>query len=356
MTTATAVLKTGERLTIRTVNPPLGEYAPLVGCWGAVRDELLAGGMSESLATPYFIGELDGQVVGSMGCYVPADTMDVGLVEFVATSEEHRQKGIASALLGALVEWFTSAGGQELNLCTSNPFAGSLYEKHGFWYSVGDGMRYLAPEAENFDEEYLGHSGPARVRPATWGDLPRASVLYNSAEPGWVVKDYLTSSFGDTRFEKHFVDLMKGAENRKGGVVALESPKSSLVGLAAFHRIDSYMEQHVGTLSFRVSPAYYGQAAELLEAAAQRAADLSIAVLQTFVAEGDHDQAELLEAAGYGLEARLRDRLRTLGGLADMLVYSRRVAGSGDPVLGPGDYYAGRKPWQAERAAAGKRR
>ena len=110
MTTTTATLKTGECLTVRVARPPLGEYAPLVGCWGAIRDELLVGGMSESLATPYFIGELNGQVVGSMACYVPVDTMDVGLVEFVATSEEHRQKGIASALLGTLVEWFASAG------------------------------------------------------------------------------------------------------------------------------------------------------------------------------------------------------------------------------------------------------
>ena len=356
MTTTTARLKTGERLTIRIIDPPLGAVAPLVGCWGGVRDELLAGGMSETLATPYFIGELDGRLVGSMGCYVPVDTMDVGLVEFVATSEEHRQKGIASALLGALVEWFTSAGGKELNLCTSNPFAGSLYEKHGFWYSVGDGMRYLAPGAEDFDQEYLRHSGAAWVRPATWGDLPRASALYNNAEPGWTVKDYLTSSFRNTRFERHFIDLMKGAEDRKGGVLALESPGSRLVGLAAFHRTDSYIEQHAGTLSFRVAPAYYGQAVDLLEATARRAAELSITLLQTFVAEGDRDQAELLEVAGFAQEARLRDRLRTSDGLEDMLVYTRQLPGSEGPIFGPGDYYAGRKPWQAERAAAGKRR
>lgn len=354
MTTTTATLKTGECLTVRVARPPLGEYAPLVGCWGAIRDELLVGGMSESLATPYFIGELNDQVVGSMACYVPVDTMDVGLVEFVATSEEHRQKGIASALLGTLVEWFASVGGQALNLCTSNPFAGSLYEKHGFWYSVGDGMRYLAPGADDFDQEYLGDSGTARVRPAIWGDLPRASALYNSAEPGWTIKDYLTSSFRDTRFEKHFVDLMKGAENRKGEVVALESPKTRLVGLAAFHRTDSYMEQHVATLSFRVSPAYYGQADELLDATARMAADLSITLLQAYVSEHDTDQAGMLEAAGFTEEARLRDRLRTPDGLADMIVYSLQLAGTNDPIFGPEDYYAGRNPWQVERTVARK--
>ena len=355
MTTTTVALKTGERLNIRIVFPPLGEYAPLVGCWGSVRDELLGGGMSESLATPYFIGELDGQEVGSMGCYVPVDTMDVGLVEFVATSEEHRQKGIASMLLRALIEWFTSQGGQALNLCTSNPFAGSLYEKHGFWYSVGDGMRYLAPGAEGFYQEYLGNSGEARVRSATWGDLPRASVLYNNLEPNWTVKDYLTSSFRDTRFERHFIDLMLGAEDRKGAVVALEAPGTRLVGLAALHRTGSYMEQHVATLSFRISPAYYGQADELLGAAAVWAADLSITLLQAFVAEGDGDQQGLLRSAGFEEEARLRGRLRTPDGMVDMLVYSRQLSGSDGPIFGPGGYYAGRNPWQAERVSAGRR-
>jgi GNAT superfamily N-acetyltransferase len=354
MDTTTAVLKNGERLNIRIVFPPLGEYAPLVGCWGSVRKELLAGGMSESLATPYFIGELDGEVVGSMGCYVPVGTMDVGLVEFVETSEVHRQKGIASALLGALIEWFVSQGGQALNLCTSNPFAGSLYEKHGFWYSVGDGMRYLAPGAEGFYEEFLGDSGAARVRSATWGDLPRSAVLYNNPEPDWAVKDYLTSSFRDTRFERHFIDLMQGTDDRKGAVVALEAPGSRLVGLAAFHRADSYMEQHVATLSFRVSPAYFGQVDELLDAVATQADDLSIMVLQAFVAEGDGEQQGLLRSAGFEEEARLRDRLRTPNGLMDMLVYSRRLTGSKGTVFGPGDYYAGRKPWQVERVAAGK--
>jgi hypothetical protein len=70
----TVALKTGERLTIRVLEPPLGEYASKVGCWADVREELLGGKLAPWLFTPYFVGEIDGEVAGSMSYYTPADT------------------------------------------------------------------------------------------------------------------------------------------------------------------------------------------------------------------------------------------------------------------------------------------
>ena len=145
MTTETVQLKTGEQLVIKTLHPPLYDYVSKVGCWGDVRDDLLNGKLTEWLFTPYFVGEIDGEVVGSMSYYTPTDTRDVGVVEFVRTEEEHRSKGIASALMDCLIRRFRVDDGIALYLCTTNPIAGSLYEKHGFWYHLGDGMRYLAP-------------------------------------------------------------------------------------------------------------------------------------------------------------------------------------------------------------------
>jgi GNAT superfamily N-acetyltransferase len=351
-TTSAATLKTGERLVIKTLHPPLDEYAAKVGCWRAVREEVLSGRMAETLLTPYFVGEINGEVVGSMGCYTPRDTRDVGLVEFVATAVEHRQKGIGSALLGRLIDWFTTGGGKALLLCTSNPIAGNMYEKHGFWYNVGDGMKYLAPNAHDFDQTYLAFDGKAHVRDATWGDLPRASVLYNHPEPRWAIKDYLTKSFQNTRFERHFLDLMKGAEDHKGAVAVLESPRLRVVGLATLQRLDSYYEQHVATLSFRVCPGYVAQATELLDAAAKRAGELSIGVLQIFVAAADVGQLELVESAGFSEEARLRNRLRGKDGWGDILIYSRHVSNAVAALWDVGDYYAGRNAWQRQRVAS----
>ncbi len=60
-------------------------------------------------------------------------TVDRRIVAFLATN--------------GIIERFLADGGMALDLWTSNPVAGRLYERHGFWYSVGDGMRYIAPTA-----------------------------------------------------------------------------------------------------------------------------------------------------------------------------------------------------------------
>ncbi len=352
MITETIKLKTGEQLIIKILHPPLLEYTNKVGCWGAIRDELLGGKMKEWLFTPYFVGEIEGEVVGSMSYYTPTDTRDVGVVEFVQTAEKHRQKGIASALMTKLIEQFRAEQGMALDLCTTNPIAGSLYEKHGFWYNVGDGMRYLAPNTKHFNTTYLAFCGKALIRDATWGDLPRASVLYNHPEPRWFIKDYFTQSFRNTRFESHFVKLMKGIENQSGVFVVLENPKARLVGAAVVQRFDTFYEQHVATLSFRVCPGYFDQTPELLTAVAQKAKALSISTLQIYIADCDNDQKTLVKSAGFVEEARLRNRLRNGEGWMDALVYTLSLPGAMPPLRSKGDYYGSRKPWQSERVAS----
>ena len=96
-------LRAGEQLGIKMVQPPLLEYAGKVGCWVDIRDRLFEGQLSSWLFTPYFVGEIEGEVIGSICYCAPADTRDVGVVEFVQTAEEHRRKGVGSALLGRAV-------------------------------------------------------------------------------------------------------------------------------------------------------------------------------------------------------------------------------------------------------------
>ncbi len=352
MVVASVKLLRGESMTVRIVDSPLGDYANTVGCWSHVRDDLLAGRMSDTLSVRYFIAEIEGEVVGSMGCYVPSGTRDVGLVEFVETDERHRRKGIASTLLDRLITDFRSDSGKALLLCTTNPIAGSLYEKQGFWYTVGDGMMYVSPDAQGFADDYLSYVGNARVREAVWGDLPRASLLYNNPEPDWLIKDYLTGSFRDTRFERHFTQQMRGSEEERGAVLVLETPTNSVVGLAAFHRIDSYYEQHVAAFTFRVCPAYYPQADDLLRHSLQRAGELSIAILQVHVADVDEDQKGLIRNAGFSETARLPGRLKDGDRSIDMLIYTRDIETEGHSARTRGEYYGGRQPWQDIRVGS----
>ncbi len=343
-------LRTGEELVIKVLHPPLHDYASKVGFWwGDIRSELLQGQMTRWLFTPCFVGEIEGEVAGSMICFTPAGKREVGLVEFVHTEEKHRKKGVASALLARLIEQFTEDGGMALYLCTGNPIAGNLYEKCGFWYNVGDGMRYLAPGSEDFEKTYLAFCGTAQIRDATWADLPPASLLYNYPEPRWFIKDYLTQTFRDMRFESHFVKLMRRAENQKGALVVLENPQQRVVGMAALERLNTFHEQHVATLSFRVCPSYFQQAPELLKAAAQRAKELSIKILNIHIADCDDEQKKLAKSAGFSEEARLRDRLRNGSEWMDLLIYTLSLPGAPGSLRSRGDYYGGRNQWQADR-------
>ena len=110
----TVQLRSGEKLTIEVCEPPFpgGEHS--LCWWGDIAADLMAGNLRPWLYTPYYLGKIDGELVGYMGCQTPANAREVGLVEFVWTDEAHRRKGIASLLLGRLVEEFTQAGGLAL--------------------------------------------------------------------------------------------------------------------------------------------------------------------------------------------------------------------------------------------------
>lgn len=343
------VLKTGEKMVIKTVEPPLGKYSDLVGCWGDIRNDLLTGSMSKTLKVSYYIGEIDKTVVGSMGCYSPKNTLDIGLVEFVQTDEKHRQKGIASALLGKLINNFRLQKGTALFLCTTNPIAGNLYEKHGFWYTVGDGMMYVNPKSVDFTSTYFSYAGKARIRHANWGDLPRASWLYNNPDPNWLLKNYLTNSFRDTRFERHFIQLMQVSQPSGGTTLVLETPTKHVVGLATFHRLPSFYEQHVGTMTFRICSSYQSQSDDLLQALSIEAASIGISTLQVQIADCDDQQKQLVESAGYTETARLQGHLMDGSKMIDMLIYTRQVSSKFTKLIGRGNYYGERQEWQDKR-------
>lgn len=349
----TVRLGTGERLTIRVCEPPFPGGGEELCWWGDAAADVMAGKLRPWLYTPWYLGEIAGERAGYMSCWTPAEGREIGIVEFVSTAEAHRRKGVASALLGQLVEDFTRAGGLALYLCTTNPHAGRLYESHGFRYLVGDGMRYLAPAAGEFDRDYLGGGGPAVVRDATLADLPRAGALFNHPEPRWIVKDSLSRCFHDTRYESHFLKTFLRLKGGKGVCVALENAAGRLVGLATAERRDTYAEQHTAVLSFRVAPAFTSRSAALLAAAVERCEALGISALSVHAADCDEDQKRLLEEAGFAEEARYKDRLRAGGGFVDLVVYGRSSSPPAAPSFDTGEFYGGRQPWQRQRVAEG---
>ena len=351
----TARLRDGSSLEIEIAEPPFdSSYDSFRLCWWPmIVDDLLQGRMNRWLYAPHFIGRIDGDPAGSMCYYAPRDSGAVGAVEFVGTSERFRRRGVASALLGTLVDHFTARGGQALYLCTDNPVAGHLYERHGFRYHVGDGMRYLAPDAANFDRRWFAPGGAATIRDAHWGDLARLCVLYNHPDPPWLVKDPLSAAFRDTRYERHFVSVLRQIEDARGAFLVLEAAGARVVGAAAFRRLDTFHEQHVATLSLRVARGYFGLAADLLETAAVRAATLGIRQLALPLATEDDEPRRLAEAAGFAAGPRWPRRLRDgEGRFVDLTYMLRELPPSASHDRPRESFYGERHPWQAARAAS----
>ena len=173
----------------------------------------------------------------------------------------------------------------------------------------------------------------ASVREAHWGDLPGASVLFCHPQPAWEIKEYLSHCFRDTRFEGHFVRLMRRLEEDRGLILVLENPRLRVVGCAIVERLPTFHQQHVAQLSVRVAPEYGDQTGELLDTAAARAHRIGISVLQAYAAEGDDGAGQALEQAGFEREAVMPRRLRTAAGLTG----GRRVrqAAPGDGTAAP---------------------
>ena len=95
----------------------------------------------------FFAAVEDNAVIGYIGMSV---VIDEGYIFNVAVDENHRKKGVGSALIEALVTY-----GQKNNLCfitlevrESNISARSLYSKFGF-VKVGERKNYYSSPAES---------------------------------------------------------------------------------------------------------------------------------------------------------------------------------------------------------------
>ena len=346
-------LKSGETMAIKVFEPPVGEpYRSFdrLYWWDDMRDRVLDGQYSSSSLDRFFVGEVAGEIVGNVLLCAPADTRDVGLVEFVFTVPEHRSKAIMSRLLAVLIEDFRREGGTMLLLCTVNPVAAELYRKAGFVPHIGDGWRYLAPGNEDFDDDYLADSGEGTVRAATFGDMARFAALYNNPRLDWFTRYYVPfvewRVFHGFRFEGHFRRLLNDSESGAGHLLVLESPTRRVVAAASLNEVPSYHEQHVKVLSFISAPAYVRQTASLLLAVVEESRSTGTAIVQTYVADFEEEKKRVLGEAGFDEEARLRNNLKMEGGeTADLLVYARELQSGRELLRGPDQYYGGRQAY-----------
>lgn len=219
----TVTLRSGERMTVKRVQPPepsyqqklADRYAHKGPTWRGDILRRLNGEFADSSLDDYFFGEVDGNVVGGLWTTTPRDTRDVATLGHVFTDEAHRQKGICDFLMQAMTQAFRDEGGQAMYLATGNPVARRIYEKYGFrLYNPpqserGGIFQWVVSGEPNFEERYFERATPLRVREVVWGDLPRFEALYNCPHP-WLLKDEGLNVYRDVGYESQFLSLMRG--------------------------------------------------------------------------------------------------------------------------------------------------
>jgi len=342
-------LRSGDELTIRILEPPLGGYTDDIEYWWSdVRGPLMAGEYSATSLDRFIVGEVAGEYVGSMTYATPRHFKEAAVLGMVWTRPDQRRKGIAAKLLQEALASFRALGGMAMYLCTTNPHAYALYYSQGFRPLIGDGMRCLTPGHEDFDRTFFASNGTASIRSANWGDLASVSALYNQQQPNWLIKDYPRRVFHNTRYEGHYRQVWLPTQQRLGTVLVLENSAHRVVGIASAVPIDSYFEQHVQMLDGWVCPAYLSQFPELLSAVVESSRANGTEMLQAHIANTDLAKQEAFEKAGLRQEARLHNRVRLGEDRIDLLMYSCPLNKDRPPAQPEASYYGARPVFQEQ--------
>src|SRR5579871_14243 len=181
---AQETLKTGETLDIEMVTPPDAARAPQIEPFlehkpanYRAHTEAAFAGTCGALETRYYIGLIDGQMVGNI---MTVESGGVGIFGHVHTRSDQRLKGICRAIMRHQMDDFRTRSGHILLLGTGYRSAAyNIYASFGFrdWEPGWPGlMRYDNPNDAEFLTQFYA---PAPVTPAKadWRHWPLVALL-----------------------------------------------------------------------------------------------------------------------------------------------------------------------------------
>lgn len=179
----TEILKSGERLEIACVIPPDGEHVgqilPFLGHKPAnylAHIDAAFQGKCDGLETRFYVGLLDGELVGNI---MTVETGGIGILGHVHTRLDQRRKGICAAIMRRQIADFERRRGKTLLLGTGYQSAAyNIYASFGFkdWHVGKPGlMRYDSVPPSTLANLFV--SGRYRPVAATWKHWPLVALL-----------------------------------------------------------------------------------------------------------------------------------------------------------------------------------
>ena len=265
------------------------------------------------LITRLFVMQQASEIVG---CIVTTDAAGVGYINSTFVPRPERQKGIASALMGALEEDFTNRGGlvRFFTTRTGSP-AETMFEKFGYnttWERGGrTGMEQHYQET-SWEDYFCEDATDLSIEAITWGHwTPHRALM-------WARK-------GDghhplvTQFETRMLESARDERMRWKGLVG---PSGRLVGAAALRPHDRWVKADPDsyTVDLYMHPKFVSSTQSLFSSMMPRAGHV-----QTFL-DASSDQVAFFEEQGFQREASLRDDFNHHDdSTRDVLVYGRTL-------------------------------
>jgi hypothetical protein len=324
---ARETLKTGETLSVEIVIPPDAERGPQIEPflghkppnYRAHTERALAGWCDE-LETRYYIGLIDGQMVGNI---MTVETGGVGIFGHVHTRSDQRLKGICRAIMGHQMADFRQRDGRVLLLGTgyrSAPY--NIYASFGFrdWEPGSPGlMRYDNPAEPDFLSRHFA-AGPAVPVRAAWRHWPLVALLAATPTPVHL-RSLLFPVWGVGLLEGGYCDyLYRYADRPNASAAVLESATGAVTALATCVP-DARWNGAVSLLDLMSHPvAHPADLAALLHAL-----PLPSGHMQCYADPHDAGKIAALEAVGFQRTTVLPEQFRQGDQWQDVWLYTYRT-------------------------------
>lgn len=336
-TMSVEVLTDGRTLTVKVATPPLSKsLVDNMSIHSISKTDpdsraRLFGAFRGNSLDYFFLGELGGELVGTVWYCTPATCQEIAYLGEVFTAKEQRNKGIATCLVDVSINHFRENGGRAIyvtNLCPNAP--NNILRQKGFQaygygqHAYGGIIRYIVDEREDeFDQNYYRPDPKTSIREVNQGDLPNFIALFNYPHP-WIARAYTLDLIGNKVFDENgrsFMNLLKTLKHGNECLV-LEDSKHRVVGTAWSSSLPTKSQSHVKRVDFTIHPNYFNKANILLEALIKRISGKTEKV-QAYVANTDTSKIDILTSCHFKKEAILRNQIHILSKKIDLEIYSR---------------------------------
>lgn len=227
-----AKLKTGENLEIGVVIAPDIEHKDGIPKvlnhkgepWLRHVNRALTGEIKE-LETRFYIGKIDGNIVGNI---MTVEYNRTGILGHVFTVPEQRRKHICSLIMEQQMKDFKSRGGILLLGTGYNSPPYWIYHSFGFRSIIeGSGFMRFSTE-EDFESKHF-RIGEVKSTEVQWKHWPLMNVL-TSVYGIETLRSLTFGIYGISNFEGGFLHFMKRLENENIKAKLLESEFGAVVG------------------------------------------------------------------------------------------------------------------------------